>query len=284
VSPKPSPPSLRSLRTDLHLVRDAGGHVTQAVGTCTDTATGEEMGILGTSLAEATTQVEHFMAFASHDLRTPMRNARSLSDMLRDGFQDRGDGKVDLINLPDEVAAKSAGMIIDVLAYSQSVVAAPETLTFAVDDLYRAIGRLIDPRGHHDLVAPRMVLRADRLAVQIILRNLIDTALKHGGKDRMSITITLAEAEPGFIRLAVTDDGVGFSNPGKVFLEGGAYRADCGCGLMGIRRLLTARGGRMEIDQRERAALVTLPGQIVAPVTAPRYQAESTVSQARKGA
>lgn len=36
--------------------------------------------------------------------------------MLRDGFQDRSDSKVDLIDLLDKVAAKSAGMITDVLA------------------------------------------------------------------------------------------------------------------------------------------------------------------------
>lgn len=277
---------LRRLRTDLQPVHDASGRVTHVVGTCTYTASREDMAVLRTAQEEATTQVEHFVALAAHDLRTPMRNVQILTDMLRDGFQDRGDGKVDLIDLLDEVAAKSAGMITDVLAYSQMVVAIPETLTFALDDLCHAIGRVIDPQGQHDLIAPRMVLRADKLAVQIILRNLIDNALKHGGKDRITITITLAEAEAGFIRLAVIDDGVGFSNPGKVFLDSGTYRADCGYGLMGLRRLLTARGGRMEVEERAGlpggAVLVTLPGQIVDPVTAPHHQAESAAQRAPK--
>lgn len=264
--------TVRSVSTDLRPVRNPSGQVTHAVGTCTDMTIHVEVERLRTSLENATTQVEHFVFLAAHDLRTPMRNVQILTDMLREGFHDRGDGKVELINLLDEVAAKSACMISDVLAYSQSVVTGSEILTFNLKELCTGIGNVIDPQEKHRFEAPDIMLRADRLMVQIILRNLIDNAIKHGGRDRMSVEISVTPAEPGVIRLTVIDDGVGFSNPGKVFVDTGNYRAECGYGLLGIRRLLTTRGGKMSVEQREGkpggAVVVTMPGRVQAPFTA----------------
>lgn len=59
----------------------------------------------------------HFVALAAHDLRTAMRNIRTLTEVLRKAFQDHGDGKTALTDLLEDVAAKSGCPIAEVLDY-----------------------------------------------------------------------------------------------------------------------------------------------------------------------
>lgn len=61
------------------------------------------------------TEMEQFVTMAAHDLRAPLRNMSMIAEMLSEGFVDHGDGKVELIIMPDDLAQKSMVLISDVL-------------------------------------------------------------------------------------------------------------------------------------------------------------------------
>ncbi|MBW4707953.1 PAS domain-containing sensor histidine kinase [Roseobacter sp. YSTF-M11] len=256
------------VRTTLDTLCDTDGKVCRIVGTSIDISAEQEASKLKTSLVTAASEMEQFIAIAAHDLRTPMRNIQTLVEMLREDFEDHGDGKIDLIDLLDEVAIKSSRLISDVLTHAHDANVLPEQLPFDFGLMCQTVCDVLDPQALHEICWPDTVLQGDKTAFQIVLRNLLDNAIKHGGKPKLKIDISVHHAADSQISICVRDDGKGFANPGREFIDTGTFRPDSGYGLLGVRRLLTARGGAIEVEQNPHliggAVTFTLPGVIVA--------------------
>ncbi|MGC3936658.1 ATP-binding protein [Roseobacter sp. EG26] len=254
------------VRTTLNPQKNDAGEVCRIVGTSIDISPEQEASRLRASLATAASETEQFIAIAAHDLRTPMRNIKILIEMLREDFEDHGDGKVDLINLLEEVAIKSGGLISDVLTHAHEANVLPEQIPFDFGLLCQSIRDVLDPQGLHEVNWPNIVLQGDKTAFKIVLRNLLDNAIKHGGKPNMRIDISARQSSANMISVSVQDDGVGFDNPGMDLFNTGTFRPDSGYGLLGVRRLLTARGGHIAVEKTASgvsgAVTFSLPGII----------------------
>ncbi|MCG6878527.1 MAG: response regulator [Deltaproteobacteria bacterium] len=79
------------------------------------------------------------------------------------------------------------------------------------------------------------VIRADRICVERILRNLVDNAVKYGGDGLKEIQIGLTETKHFWI-LTVSDDGIGIrvNDPDRIFgpfTRAGAFQKTDGLGL-----------------------------------------------------
>lgn len=213
-------------------------------------------------------EMEAFVSFAAHDLRTPMRQVHSLAELLREDFEDLGDGKLELINMLEDVAVKASGLITDILSQTQASTTAESQTQFDLARLWDDIAAVIDPREHHVLVAPEMSLVTDRAAVLIALRNLIDNAIKHGQRERLALRLEVSETPDGMLLFEVYDNGMGFPDPAIAFLDGGKLRVESGYGLFGIKRLIHARGGTISAENLEhgKGSVVrfSLPGYIAA--------------------
>ncbi len=256
----------RFMRTTLMPVTDDTGRVTRLIGTALEVGSHLSAPDLASSWGAGLTEVEQFVAMAAHDLRTPMRNVQIIAEMLREGFEDRGDGKLDLIDLLDDVASKSSELISEVLEHAQSGSVTPERLPFDFGLLCRTTREVLDPTGKHQITWSGAAMQADKTAIQIALRNLLDNALKHGQRDVVRVHISACAPSEGLIEIAVSDNGVGFENPGQVFLDTGEFRTGSGYGLLGIRRLINARGGTIKVDRGRNGAgstvRFTLPGSL----------------------
>ena len=257
----------RHVVTTLSPIRDAKGKVVQVVGTVDDITELEQAQEQQASLHTLAHEMEEFVAMAAHDLRTPMRNVKNLVEMLREDFEDMGDGKLDLIDLVGDVAAKAGTLINDVLAHARAVNAEPVIEEFAFCTLCDNLVQVLDPLGLHSFNWTDARLKTDKIALQIALRNLMDNAIKHGGRERLGIEVRVIGTPEGQIEFTLRDDGVGFDNPGFVFLDGGQFRVDSGYGLLGVQRLIEARGGQISVGNRPDGAgseiSFRLPGELL---------------------
>lgn len=254
----------RAIRTTLVPCRDDTGAVRYLYGTSQDVTADRATHEARISYETVMAEMEQFIALAAHDLRAPMRNIALLADMLREDFVDYGDGKLELITMMEDVATKSMALISDVLSHARAGApneSAAATFNFAA--LCRDICDVLDPQGHHSITSTQADLTTDRTALQIVLRNLLDNAIKYGGRAALEIDITVRAAAEGTLAVTLTDNGVGFSDPAIVFLDGGALKIDSGYGLLGVRRLIAARQGEICATNSETGGAVirfTLPG------------------------
>ena len=95
------------------------------------------------------------------------------------------------------------------------------------------------------------IIKADRLSITRVLRNLVDNALKYGGDNLSEITIGYKEDE-NFHILSVGDDGVGIKNDQyeKIFRvyqrdETSKGVAGAGLGLAIVKNVAERHGGRV---------------------------------------
>ncbi|MEM7473128.1 MAG: HAMP domain-containing sensor histidine kinase [Pseudomonadota bacterium] len=221
--------------------------------------------------AQLTHEIEKFISMAAHDLRTPMRNVQNLADMLREDFVDMGDGKLELIDLLENVAIKATALISDVLSHAQAGDAEGAKEDFRFDTLCHDIHHVVDPPQKHKIEVLPLMIEAEKVAIQIIVRNLLDNAIKHGKRTSLYVYISVAEGTNGMLDFTVSDNGAGFSDPSLAFLSGGEFRIDSGYGMLGIRRMIGERGGTISAqnsDTDERGGIVnfSLPGRLIGQV------------------
>jgi signal transduction histidine kinase len=189
------------------------------------------------------TEVEQFIAMAAHDLRTPMRNVMSLAELLEEGFENRGDGKMELIELLKDTSEKSMELIADVLSYASTLNLSTAIALYPLDTMCQSVMQVLDPHSNHHITCSKITLSGAKNIMQIILHNLIDNAIKHGGRPHLTVQCHARILSTSDVKVTVSDDGAGFENPGKLFLETGEFLVDSGYGLLAIRKLIHARGG-----------------------------------------
>ncbi len=243
--------SLRIVRTTLCPLFDAEGSVYQLIGSSQDVSA-EWIAQRARSKLEAIgSEVEQFVAMAAHDLRAPMRNVSMLAEMLRENFEDHGDGELELIDLLEETSQKSMALITDVLSHACAVSTPEARERFDLADLVSDLMRVLDPHRNHDLVCARVSLLGEKPTLQIILRNLIENAIKYGKRENLKLECSARVMGDSWVEITIGDNGAGFANPGNVFLDTGEFRMDSGYGMLGIRRLITARGGTITASNCE---------------------------------
>lgn len=222
-----------------------------------------EIANLDDSLAEVRT----LSGLTAHDLRGPLGNVVSLSEIVLDGFQDLGDGKRGMIEACAQVARTSLKSISTLMAR----IGHDRPLTPILDtvDLGRVcaeVAALADPIGRLDIVHPHTVVESDHVVLQTALRNLVDNAVRYATS---CIDITLAAtAEDGMLTLVVSDDGPGFPEGVDPVERAVLPRIDSepgGFGLGAVMRLLASRGGKLEhvaCDAPGATLRVVIPGRI----------------------
>ena len=257
----------RSISTTLLPQLDDTGNVALLFGTSVDLTAEQAAREAQLLLQTKATEMEQFIAMAAHDLRAPLRNMAMIADMLGEEFVDHGDGKVELIGMLENVAAKSMTLIGDVLDHAHALDATDTSSQFNFAALCRDICDVLDPQEEHRFTYTGAEVITDRTAMQIAVRNIIDNAIKHGGKEMLSIDIMLQRGQNGMLDVVMTDNGTGFTAAALAFINGGNFKVDSGYGLLGVRRMIQARGGSMTAQNLEGAsgAVIhfSLPGKWV---------------------
>jgi PAS domain S-box-containing protein len=253
-------------RTRLEPVRDENGALVYMVGITQDISQERALEEVQAVTSAMASEMEEFVSIAAHDLRSPIANVKSLVDMVCEDFIDMGDGKLELIRMIEQVSTRALVLVSDVMSQAAAGNAGSEVRTFDLQSLCDDILVTLDPAQLHSVKTPQIWIKADYIVMQIVLRNLIDNALKHASAERIYMEISAENAADDKVVVTVCDDGQGFADPALAFLDGGALGIDSGFGLLGVRRLVRGRGGEISAvpptSGRGAEVRFELPGEV----------------------
>jgi two-component system phosphate regulon sensor histidine kinase PhoR len=204
-----------------------------------------------------------FVANASHELRSPLTSIRAAAETLESAYDDP-DSARRFVELIVRNAERLQNLVDDMLALSR-IEAREVQLASEVLDANAVAERVVSqhsPRAQLKRIAlsyqPGMpAVRADRRALEHVLGNLIDNALKYcpeGAQVRVG-----ASRDNGFVRLSVCDNGPGIAPRHLERLFERFYRVDAGrsrelggtgLGLAIVKHLVEAMGGTVAVQSR----------------------------------
>lgn len=258
---------LRSIRTKLMPILDTDGLVTHIIGTSVELTAEHEAGEIHNESRVVEKELQEFMYLAAHDLRSPMQRVHQFADMLREDFEDMGDGKLELIDMLERIATESMSMIQAILRYAETT-SRPECIeNFSLLALSNSILVTLDPDSFHQCRIDDCAIHGDRTIIQAVLRNIIDNAFKHNAPDCVSLDVSVVNAKSGFFTMQITDNGKGMYAPDKLFKNSdNSHRSKSGFGLLAIRKLIAKAGGEITAAHPSEGTglvvTVTLPGTV----------------------
>jgi signal transduction histidine kinase len=193
--------------------------------------------------------MQAFFAAVTHELRTPLTSIRLQAEAIADGDQraelaqrlledsNRLESQIDktLELARIEGGGPLAEQVIRVRGWLERTLAA----------IASAWGEKLELKVTVDEAVP--AIQADAAAVQMILRNLVENSIKHGGVLPVRVGIA-AHARDGEVVIEYQDNGRGAGDLkplGRLFRRG-ASSAGTGIGLYLVRALMRRMGGHAE--------------------------------------
>lgn len=187
----------------------------------------------------------HLLRDVSHEFRSPLTRMRLAAELLA-----AEPGKIDLL---EDIAILEA-MVQEILESERLENPAGALNRAPVDlaDLVRQESRFLEgrPPGYR-LALPEQPVRLslDSVRVRMVLRNILENAVKHGGDAPSPVEIRLSPSEGAWI-LTMRDFGPGIPPEALPFLFEPFYRADkarvaghgFGLGLALVKRICDAHG------------------------------------------
>jgi two-component system phosphate regulon sensor histidine kinase PhoR len=206
-----------------------------------------------------------FVANVSHELRTPVTAIRSAAETLQTTPPADPELEAVFIGIVARNAERLHDLVEDLLDLSriesQKVKLAPEPLeTRAVFEQVASLFRERAARKHVTLVveaAPGLRVLADRRALEHVLANLVDNAVKYCGEHTR--VVLRSEARDDELCLSVQDEGPGIEERHLPRLFERFYRVDAGrsrelggtgLGLSIVKHLTEAMGGAVDVASR----------------------------------
>lgn len=188
-------------------------------------------------LRELNDQVNMYTSMASHDVRGPLRKILVMTDLIFDGHDRTGDAPLTLdaegralVENIAAVAAKTLAHVDDILSQSRALAHQADPVHEPVDLnlLCQDIMGVIDPHSTIAFSHPRATVFAERGVLQVVLRNLLENAVKYC-KNACHVALEVAPQDGGDndalvgaldggqvvrerIKLVVCDDGPGFTD------------------------------------------------------------------------
>ena len=201
-----------------------------------------------------------FLSFLSHELRTPLTAIRGYASSLMqpDVSWDGGSQQRFLTRIADE-SARLGRLVDDLLDFSAIDTGIlrlhPDWCDLAlVLEAARAClpapaAACVELRTPSDLP----IVWADHDRLEQLLVNLLDNAVRHNPPGT-AVVAAVELDEPGFVRISVTDDGVGLppemiGSPFGRRAERRSRTGGAGLGLSIAQGIVSAHGGRFEIER-----------------------------------
>lgn len=253
-------------QTTLSPLVDVAGRVFAIVGVTIDITAHKDQELQDakviSELKMLNEEINTYTSLAAHDVRGPLRKIKVISELV---FADveimseqKGDGdetfllareQVDLITSIGALAAKTLEHVDSILSYARALALEEQAVMEEIDLklLLNDLIGLVDGDEKFVFELPTLHLSAERIILQIVLRNLLENAVKFG-ESTCQIHVGPCESRPDHIRFVVSDDGAGFED-GAVLseqsLKSRLKSPTSGFGLASAQRMIEQRGGEM---------------------------------------
>lgn len=209
-----------------------------------------------------------FISDAAHQLRNPAAAVQSMAEAVRDapGREERNRRISELVS-----AARSSARVADQLLSLdrlQQTAMAPEVETIDIRELVKELcaerGPAILSRGiEFEFTAPDgpVHVAGDALFLAEAIKNLIDNALKHGGRGLRSIDVRVVRSGAEVV-VTVRDDGKGLQPEQSAAAFGRFSQVEpsdgSGLGLAIAVSVAERHGGSLTIDKADKGASLSL--------------------------
>ena len=210
--------------------------------------------------AELARMQTDFVTHVSHQLKTPLSLLSTATETLQ---MDRIRSPEKLSEYLDTIRAEAARLTIlvqRVLEFSR--VQQPRSYEFEQVDLGALVRETVDAFAHAlnrpgqfdvTLSRPGPYVRADPAALEQVVANLLDNAVKYSGPDQ-PVTVDVRVERLSAV-VEITDCGVGIApaDQARIFerfyrVPGAGHRQGFGLGLPIVRELVHAQGGRVDVS------------------------------------
>ena len=206
-----------------------------------------------------------FVANVSHELRTPVTAISTSVETLLAGALGEPEEAVEFIDVIDRHAKRLRQLLDDLLDLSK-IESKNYRLKLVEQDVVPAlshVARLLEEPARRRKVTVRvdrpegaLSVRIDRRAMEQVLMNLLDNAIKYAGEGA-HVVVSSKRAESGGVEIRVSDDGPGISpvHLGRIFER--FYRVDAGrsrdlggtgLGLSIVKHLVELMNGTIDVE------------------------------------
>lgn len=212
-----------------------------------------------------------FVANVSHELRTPLTALMGFIETLRGAARDDADARDRFLNIMQDEANRMNRLVGDLISLNrvegEERVRPSEEVDLA--DQIRSTIRSLKPLAdeaevglHMSVPDDPVIVAGDPDQLQQVLTNLIENAIKYGGKSgRVDVVLTISQREaalraPG-ARIQVIDNGAGIDPVHLPRLTERFYRADnhrsrelggTGLGLAIVKHIINRHRGRLRVE------------------------------------
>jgi two-component system, OmpR family, phosphate regulon sensor histidine kinase PhoR len=217
-----------------------------------------------TDLRRLETIRRDFVANVSHELRTPIATVRSAAETLRGALTTQPQMAAVFVEIIERQSERLQSLVEDLLDLARieskqfHLSLEPVSLAPIVDHivaLFRERAEEKHIRLSAEVSGDLPLGRADPRALEQVLTNLLDNAVKYG-TDGVSVTVR-ASREADSLRVSVADTGAGIDEAHLPRLFERFYRVDpgrsrdvggTGLGLSIVKHLVEAMGGRVGVE------------------------------------
>jgi PAS domain S-box-containing protein len=218
-------------------------------------------------LREINTAKDKLFSIIGHDLKNPFQAIMNLTQILKDEFPELEDEeKLQFIDMIDSASKDAFKLLENLLTWSRSQTGRieynPEQLQLK-QMIMNVLRLLLAQATNKNIslaadISPVIIVSADKNMLDTILRNLTSNAIKFTNAG--GIVHICAEETEGFIKISVSDNGIGLSpsDIDKLFkigvknIEiGRSTEKGTGLGLILCKEFVEKHGGQIWVDSQQ---------------------------------
>jgi signal transduction histidine kinase len=211
-------------------------------------------------LEQTNLDLDKFAYIASHDLKAPLRGIEHLATWIKEDIADPKATAGHLLMMSQRIS-RMEKLLDDLLRYSRIGRTKMEVTTVGTTMLVQKLFEMASPPSAFKLkiVGSLPTFKTHEVPFELVLRNLINNAIKHHDRADGVITISAAE-EDDFFEFRVQDDGPGIKSEffGKIFEVFQTLRPrdeveGSGVGLAMVKKAAQVYGGGVRVQSEEGA-------------------------------
>lgn len=213
-----------------------------------------------TKLKQKYQELEKFASVVSHDIKSPLANIISLTELLKVENEGKFDEETtQYLNYLNESSYSLRSYVDGILSFYRSEhILEKDYENVDLHDLLSGIAHLYDVTNDVEIEYPDTATlhHVNKAALTQVFLNLVTNALKYNSKEIRKIKITFKKTY-SFYHFAVIDNGDGFSeeNSSKIFelfttldTNDRDGNPGSGIGLATVKKLINSMGGTIKVN------------------------------------